>query len=262
MNYIKKIWNYQKLLFSSIELNSSNFSNTSKRNNFGCLFFIPVFIFVILCSYIFENENMILLLFLAVYLMYMVINSKRKIYNIVPVSKKFAFYNLLLFPITFSLFAIIISYIVGFIFCLGLWLLINIFPNIAEESDQSINTIINHMGHKTVLFFIFFVILMVVITLSISVIRNKKKRIIILFLFITITFSLLFSLYNIIPQSVNSHDVYFIPMLINPLPGFENIAQSGNIVLGMAVCTIIITPLALKFAYNEYMKEITKKPLY
>lgn len=256
MNTIKKLWQYQKLLLSSLQYGIVG-PFTSPDNNPGGLSILLMMLVMGLCSYAFSSINAISIIILSIIFSYGVPTSKRKPYALVPVSKKYALFNLYLLPLVISVIGYALMYGIMIVIALILWAIILISKT---PQDNAVDMIPYQAGIKTALFCLMFVLLAILVSTAISVIRRRKIRWIATGIFIGISSGLMIWLKSILPF-VSSENVIFSFTfgLEDILPGFEQMSNAWIILLCMAAALLVITPLSIRFAYREYMSDVSKK---
>lgn len=257
MNYIKKIWNYQQLLLSSVQFGNYGLTDRPNSANNGCLPILLLPVMYGFLTYVFEGSNTIFLMILGVVYTYGIATSNRKLYVLAPVTRRFALFCLYLLPFIIALLAY-------FVLTAGLIIFIAvliIFKIPQDNAPTSSDVIASAGGYKTILFCILFIVIVSLITISISVIRARKTRLISLTIFVTITMGLLVWLKKTLPAVPATNEFNLAAGLSNLLPGFENMAYSGLILIFMAVFLTAVAPLSINFAYREFMCDKTKKPI-
>lgn len=255
MNTIKKLWQYQKLLLSSLQFGIVG-PFSSPDNNPRCLSILLMVFVIGFCSYAFGSMNAISIIMLSIVFSYGIPTSKRKPYALVPVSKKYALFNLYLLPLVISAIMYAFMYAAMVVIALILWAVVLI----SKTPQDAVAMISYQAGIKTGLFFLMFVLIAILLSTAISVIRRKKIRWIAMGIFIGISSGLMVWLKSVLPSISSESATFFVTLgFENMLPGFEQLPNVWIILLCMAAALLIITPVSIRFTYRKYMSDVSKK---
>ena len=252
---IKKIWAFQKLI--SMSLNQAGFEIYEQRisGKTGCGSYIWFFIFVSIFSSLIQNLGMFFFGFIAVLSAYFSIQGRKKLFMLVPISRKFMIFNLYLMPLLSSILAFLV--VEAFIILLvaviwGIVLILKVPQDNATELSVSLTSV------HAVLFCIMLLIISIFTFIAIAVIRRDKIRHVSIAVLSSIFIALSFWLKNALPQN----DIITIDLGFSCiLPGFEKIPYVNMILAVTAVIMCIIIPLSIWFVNREFMRDIVKKPI-
>ena len=257
MKAVKKLWNYQYLLISSMygELDQPFPALT----NVGCLTFLVFMVLFIAWAVCVVSAfsgwyGFSMPLTLAVGFSYLAATSSRKLYALAPVSKRYAVANLYLLPLAFSALFYYIFIIFGIIsFILGRVILF--FTS--ETPPQDINPITVYTatptGFKTLLFCALSGLIIILLMTAISVIHRRKARLLSLTSFMMISSALALWLRNTL--ALRAYNPVESPIL----PGFNTLPAANAILICMIAALLAIAPLTVRFTYRWHMADVSRK---
>lgn len=235
---LKRFFAYQRLLLDSCD---SPFKSV-KGSVLGFFFlFLIMFSFIMLR---FKDQNTFILPLLSVLLSYNIINSEKKLYELVPVSSKFTVSNLYLFNILAMVLGYLALMLSGFIF-LGFilfmfWIFGGTVGNGMPEGVENMP-----MDLNSILLLVMLYILIIFIGTTVSLIKDKRIRFMSIIGAIALFFGFLYSVKVTLPMAPG-------------LEGFDFLANFGAaphaplILLGLGLFTILTIPLSLWAGHKLY----------
>jgi len=248
---MKKLIAYQKLLLNSI----SPMGTSSQAEKL--IFFGGIFVIFFMNTVIFGgNTNSsdidfgIGLPVICVWMINKIIYGDCRLFEMVPVSRKYRVVNVLLLPIAIICILIIANYFVGAFLILSLiGILYIVSPQSISQSppESAIHQIIDTTNANLLMLCIMIIILFVGI--AITFLKNKKLRLACFATFATIGYGLLFFLKINMPISPNSDKVEFFE-------SFSVMPQGNIILICVAIATGIICIASCLISYNLYVVKL------
>ena len=255
MRTIKRFWQYQRLLLSSSRWGNT-FLSASPLGNAGCLSILMLVLLYSIYWIVFGEVNFLLICLAATAYSYTIAVGRWGLYILVPVSKKYALLNLYLLPLVLSAIVSAILWAVFYLIFFIAWLAVSL-SKIPRDS-VSAPADVSAAGVKTALFGVIFVLIVILAVTAIAVIRRRKTRLIILWSFLVIVSGLLLWLKSALPTVPDTGTI----LSLSPsdiLPSFERLPAAWTIVLCMAAALIVLAPLSVRFAYREYMCDVSRQ---
>jgi hypothetical protein len=239
---LRKIFNYQKLMYSSIP--SPNLFQNNKAILAGLFF---VMIVLSMTTSLFEGNLFTtysgLAFLMAVYSIWQInqiLNGDQPLFKMVPVSRQFTVFNIYLasvsiVTITFIAVSLSGAAIVGIITVIAYLIAPQSFPPEIVPADQ-----LTAQGNV-------FMLLLLVITLfigtTIAIIRNNRSRTGAYVAFFLLAYGLLAALKSVMPVSPNTGKVGFLVSL-------SLMPQANQLLMGVGIATLFIVPLSVYVGYK------------
>lgn len=247
---MKKLIAYQKLLLSSIPpFGISSLKPPEKLIFGGSIFLIFLMDIVIFTGNTSSTETFffITLPIICVWMINRILYGSYRLFDTVPVSKKYIFLNILLLPIVIiciSFIAISILNIVLIGSLIGILYLVS--PQSLGESAPGSDILQIIDTTKANLLMLCVVVIILFLGIAITFIKNKKLRLFSFVAFTTIGYGLLFFLRINMPISPNSTKVEFFE-------SFSVMPEAGIILSCVAIATVIICISSCLISYNFYV---------
>ena len=229
---LKTLWDYQKLLMNALGFRIIK----SQRNSAFLRLFIPIAISEIL----FTLTDRTVIFFpttIALYLIYFIITSENRFFEIVPVSKKYTIFNIYLLVLLISI-SITAALLV-------LYLLLSLFENFGFNTDTYIAIHTSIIDYKISFQIVCIMVIIANIIIPLFFIRLKQLRIILLIFLIVFATIIFFSITTslaVTPDSIN----------INLFQGIKTIPISGSISMLLMITSVVIIPLSMLISYRIY----------
>jgi hypothetical protein len=253
---MKKLIAYQKLLLNSIPT-----LEKSPLTHYDKLFFGIGFVVIFFMDTVIFTGNTrssdtlfsIALPIICVWMINRIIYGNQRLFETVPVSRKYIALNVLLLPIVIVFISIITLWIVS-IPLLGvlIGIMYLVFPQGFNQSppESAIPQLID--TSKVNLLMICIVVIILFIGAAITFIKNKKIRLCSFAAFAIIAYGLLFFLKINMPVSPNSTKVEF-------LESFSVMPEADVILSCVAIATVIICITSCFTSYNLYIAKSKDK---
>ncbi len=247
---LKKLIAYQRLLLNStppIDMNSKNpFKLLIYVASIFTIFFINMFIFA--GNTISTNEVFpILFPIISVWMINRILYSSHRLFETVPVSRKYTVLNVFLLSIVIIFIGYIVACIFGTVLAgLVFGILYLLHPQGFSQStpESAVHQIIDTTKGNMLMLCILVIILFVGV--AITLIKNNKLRLSSFAAFATIGYGLLLFLKLSMPISLNSGKVEF-------LESFSRMPQANTILICVATATVIICIISVFIGYNLYV---------
>lgn len=248
---LKKVFGYQRLLLNSILFNSSKIKNQHKLMIYYFIFIIMAFMNYVLFFGKAASLNTFFYIALpvtTVCLINNIINNGERVFESVPVSRKFIVFNMFLFSIVLTAILYLLLNIFGIAF---VWLLVGImymfFPSHIDKTPPEItNQIINTT--KSNILMLIVVILILFLGTSIAFIKRWKTRAGYFTLFSALGYGLLFILKINMPISPTTQKIEFFE-------SFSIMPSANTILLILALVAALVWYISIAFAYKIYCRK-------
>ena len=246
-NMLKKVIAFQKLLLNSTSMNEVGVQSPQKMVSF----IFVIFLVSIINNIIFSGNVIfmpILLPAVSVFMVNMIINGSVRLFETVPVSRKFTVFNIFLLSIIIIFIGYIAMWIISVAFVgviLGLFCLFD--PQGINQSPPP--TVVHQVIDTTKgnLLMLFVLIIILFVGTAISFIKNRKARLASFVGFSVMGYALLFFLKLCMPVSPNSNKVEFIE-------SFSIMPGANTILLCVAVGAVILSLVSIFAGYKLYIK--------
>jgi len=254
---VKRLIAYQRLLLSSTPSIEIRFKNPLKRllsvYTVAAVLFINMYIFM--GHVIFTNSSLAILLALfSIWKINRILNGSERLFETVPISRKYTLFNIYLL----SIVIILVGYIIFWVgFAALIWLLLVILyivkpENITSNPETAAVQIINTTKGNILMLCIFAIILFVGI--AIAFVKRKKLRVSCFTGITVFGYGLLFLLRYFMPVSPNTGSIEFAE-------SFSIMPQANTILICTAIATVIICIISALIAYNLYVNKLKDKGL-
>lgn len=245
---IKEIIAYQRLLFNTALMNSSENKNQFVSINFIFILFVMFF----MNGVIFNGNTpspvsifCIILPTLCVWQINIIYYNKERLFELVPVSRSFTVINTFLFAFVIGLIVYIIQVIIGFAFVGTIFGLLYLFASegLDESPPEVVNQVIDTAKADILVFNIMIIILFV--GTAIVFIKNKKTRTICYSVSAIVGYGLLYILKFNMPVSPNTGNVEF-------LESFAIMPQANIILIITTIVGILLCVFSVVFGNKMY----------
>ena len=246
---LKKIISYQKLLLTSYPPININSQNPSKKISYG----FTIFVMYLMILFIFtgntssSNEICIIVFpIISVWMINRIFYSGHRLFETVPVSRKYIALNLFLLSVIIILTLYVVVSIVGLGFAgLVFGILYLVYPRGFSQSppESAVHQIIDTTKGNMLMLCILVIILFAGV--AITFIKSKKLRLFSFATFAAVGYGLLFFLKLTMPISPNTGNVEFIE-------SFSIMSQGNTILFCVAIATVIICITSVIMGYKLY----------
>jgi hypothetical protein len=238
----KRLIAYQKLM-----LNSTPPFQPTQNLAKGLVGSIATVASIWLLVFIMGGDIMIAMLpFISVWMVYRIINSDRKLYELVPVTPLYTVINAYLL----SFMILVLTYVFMIVLSFGIITMIMgtillAGGTIEQGAPEGLSHVTGGGDIKSFLFMLMIFLIILFIGTTISFIKNKKLRITSLFTVGAMLYGFLYAVKISLPIAPGRSKVDFIESF--------NIAPHGaSILMGLGIFTLITIPLSVVIGYKIY----------
>jgi len=238
---IKRIVAFQRVLLNSIGKISDNWD---------------MFIIIIVCAFLnpfvfYGSGYGSIYLILGLFMTYVAINGKSKLFKLMPVSTKFLVGNVFLMPILISVGALILMGVTGFTFAnliaIGVFISTKGSNNVYTQSNLVVNPVLAQGEWKGLILVLLTFLIITFVCTAVSLLKRKKLRYIAIITTLSIGYGFLIILNKVMPILPNE-----VP---NPFAmQFANMPQANLILMSLSILALIIIPTSIWTGYKIYTK--------
>ena len=235
----KQFTAFQKMLFYSIQGPEANMKQ-------GIVLYIFIFIMIFSLTLTGFNMAMVLSPIVSFSLIYIIVNSKKRIYDLAPVSSKYALVNIHLFQpiaaviihIMFSISTLIFAGVILLIVLISDGTIESGGPEVVPVSESSIS-------FEGVMFIILLYALFWFGSTAIALIKNDRLRVGALIGGVVAIVGSIRMIDSILPTARAAQNISF-------LHRFSEASHASEILLGLGLLTLLVIPLSIKASRKLY----------
>ncbi|MCW3490380.1 hypothetical protein [Dethiobacter alkaliphilus] len=192
-----------------------------------------------------EINFLIMLAAISVWTVNRNLNGDRRIFEIVPVSRQFIFFNVYLAVVMAAMAGFLALWFLG-LFITGIFFAITYIVQPQNISQVMPETFAPTVNIEQSLFMFLLIVIILVVGSTISFVRNNKYRSGGYLLFFTILYGLLSVLKNYLPPLPDTGRVVFMESL-------SYMPWVNELLTALSIVTAIIVPLSIYIGYRLYL---------
>jgi len=240
---IKRIVSFQRVLLNSIGKISDNWD---------------MFIIIIVCAFLnpfvfYGSSYGSIYLILGLFMTYVAINGKSKLFKLMPVSTKFLVVNVFLTPILISVSTWFFASVIGFIFAnliaMGVFIATKGSNNVYAQSNLVVDPFLAQGEWKGLILVLLIFLIITFVCTAVSFLKRKKLRHIAIIATLSIGYGFLIILNKVMPVLPNEFPNSFAME-------FANMPQANLILISLSIIALIIIPTSIWTGYKIYTKGI------
>lgn len=241
----KRYYAYQKLMFASFK------APVSSPVKMGLLFLVIVPLLWSIQNILgFRDTNLFFLPLGSLFLVYSIVNSDNKLYELVPVKPVYTIINIYLLSLG-SMILIYLMMIAGTFIFIGLVLLLILISGgeVSQGPPDGLSIPDIPMEFNSMIFMIMLFLLIIFIGTTISLVKNNKMRYLSLAGFGTAMFIFLYTVKSTLPAHPQLDRFDFTASL-------DMAPNSDLIILGLGLFTLFAIPFSVWKGYKIYCQVI------